>query len=210
VEVVLTLRIYAVTKKSVPVTVCFGIITVAQLVFGVFLLILVVRDGAQKFPEIPLDSYRMCIFIRHRHLEIVYTSISLIYEFLAFSLLVYLVGSSKKQGLEVPRILRNIVKDAMWYFLVIFTSHLGQIITLAVSQDEILVIPASGNVAYLPVMISRMILSLREAGDLQLRGRSPGEPTSNGAELSTIRFFRSRAGTNRRESDIPLDAHSRS
>lgn len=92
------------TKKSVPVTVCFGIITVAQLMFGVYLLIVVARDGgkvkflrsrepfspknncvAQKFPDIPLDSYRMCIFIRHRYLEIVYTSISLIYGLLKLS-----------------------------------------------------------------------------------------------------------------------------
>ena len=34
---------------------------------------------AQQAPPIPLDAYRICIFSRHRPLEVVFTTISLVY-----------------------------------------------------------------------------------------------------------------------------------
>ena len=57
---------------------------------------------------------------------------------------------------------------------------------------------------YLPVMISRLMLSLKKAADSQ-QGWSLGEPTLNGSKLQSIRFFNSRKGTNGREDDITLD-----
>lgn len=63
---------------------------------------------------------------------------------------------------------------------------------------------------YLPVMISRMILSLRKAVDPQQKGLSLQEPATNMTNLSDIRFFRPRRDTNGRKSEMPLDIYPRS
>jgi hypothetical protein len=91
--------------KNIPIVIGFGIITVSQLAFGIFWTILVARGGgkisffkyasrlhpntnplrcdrahvAGTYPQIPFDAYRICVFLRHRTLEIAYTSISLVY-----------------------------------------------------------------------------------------------------------------------------------
>lgn len=35
--------------------------------------------AAQPLPAIPLDAYNLCVFYRHRPLEVAYTSVSLLY-----------------------------------------------------------------------------------------------------------------------------------
>lgn len=56
-------------------------------------------------------------------------------------------------------------------------------------------------------MVSRIMLSLRKAAELQKGGWSLGEPFAYGAGLSeTMRFARSAMGTDRGQDGIPLDA----
>ena len=50
---------------------------------------------------------------------------------LAFSLIVYLVVRSNINKVPVPGLLRIIARDATYYFLVIFTSHLVLVLFLA-------------------------------------------------------------------------------
>ena len=45
-------------------------------------------------------------------------------DFLAFSVIVYLVVRSNVDKVPIPRLLKTIVRDATYYFLVIFSSHL--------------------------------------------------------------------------------------
>ena len=44
-------------------------------------------------------------------------------DFLAFSVIVYLVVRSNVTKIPIPSLLKTIVRDATCYFLVIFTSH---------------------------------------------------------------------------------------
>ncbi|KAF9789645.1 hypothetical protein BJ322DRAFT_1105503 [Thelephora terrestris] len=217
VQVTLMLRIYAVTVKSIPITVGFGIITIVQLVFGTIWSALtqhidLLRHGdtrAVALPvlQIPLDAYRVCVFTRHRPIEITCIGISLFYEFLTFSLIIFLAATSKTPGIKVPRIMGVIVKDATWYFLVIFTSHFVLMLTLTLGRESIQLLPAPGNAAYLPVMISRTMLSLRKAADPQRGDWHIGEPAKHVTNLQSIRFFHQRSATNGREDSIVLDVY---
>ena len=51
------------------------------------------------------------------------SSTRIIPDFLAFSLIVYLVVRSNVTKIPIPSLLKTIVRDATCYFLVIFTSH---------------------------------------------------------------------------------------
>ncbi|KAF9789643.1 hypothetical protein BJ322DRAFT_1178306 [Thelephora terrestris] len=145
-QVVLTLRIYAVSKKNIPIATGFAIITISQAALGICTVVLAAEKGAQTLPPIPFDAYRLCVFIQHRTLEIVYTGISLFYDSLAFLLILFLARRSKMGGLEFTGILATIVEDATLYFLVIFTSHFVLEMTLALGRESIQLLPANGNV----------------------------------------------------------------
>ena len=58
---------------------------------------------------------------------------------------------------------------------------------------------------YLPVMISRIMLSLRKAADEQQSGWSLGVPTMASTNFRSIKFLQQRRGPNGDKDDIPLD-----
>ncbi|KAF9780868.1 hypothetical protein BJ322DRAFT_285988 [Thelephora terrestris] len=160
-------------------------------------------------PQIPLDAYHLCVFGQHRTLEIAYIGISLLYDFLAFSLTVFFISRSKKGGHKLSIMLRTIVEDATRYFLFIFTSHIALAMILSFGRESIqyLSTSAAGNVVFLPVMVSRLMLSLRKAAHPQQNSPAPAGPRAGIRSLQSLRFFRPRRSTNPVEYDIPLDTY---
>lgn len=86
------------TMKNVPITIGFASITATQLAVGLCQLTLSAEGGgkaraigskhcshrdcvstADPLPQIPLDAYHLCVFYRHRALEVTNTSISILY-----------------------------------------------------------------------------------------------------------------------------------
>lgn len=208
VQAMVSLRVYAVTMGNIPICIGFGTITVSQFGLGIFLVIVAVKGGAQALPQIPFDAYRLCAPSRHRPIEIAYTGISLVYELLAFLLIILLANASKIQGSGIPGILKTIAIDATWYFLVIFSSHFTFMMTLLFAPIGLQFLPAPGTAVYLSVMISRIMFSLRKSVDPQQGGRPTEEPIVGGNLQSTIRFLRPWRGTNEEGDDIPLDVRS--
>jgi len=211
-QVALTVRIYAVTMKNIPIVIGFAIITASQLALGTCVMVLTEIGGAQSLEPIPLDAYRVCVFAPHRTLEIAYNSISLLFDFLAFSLIMFLAIQSSRRtaGLKIQTLLVTIAEDAMLYFLVIFTSHFVLEMTIILGRDSIQLLPGPGLVVYLPVMVSRLMLSLRKAAESQHENWTLGGISAN---LSTntggVEFFRPRMGTiSREDGALPLHAYS--
>ncbi|KAF9789637.1 hypothetical protein BJ322DRAFT_1178256 [Thelephora terrestris] len=204
-QMVLTIRIYAVTIKSIPITLVFLALTASQFALGVCMVTLGAREGGQPLPQIPLDAYHLCVFNRHRNIEVAYTSLSLVYDSLAFSLVMYLARKLRAPG-GAPMILDIIAKDATWYFLVVFSSHLVLVLTLNFARPTIQLLPGPGIVVYLPVMISRIMLSLRKAaGSRESAWSLSMGPISTGTNFQSIRFFSTQRGTGWREDGIPLE-----
>ncbi|KAF9780567.1 hypothetical protein BJ322DRAFT_1112556 [Thelephora terrestris] len=164
-QIVLNLRLYAITMKSLIVTGFFACITASQFVLGLYLTNLTAKAPAQQLPPIHLMAYQLCIFTRHRKVEMAYTAMSLAYDFLAFLIIVASAVWSTSGGFKMPHILRTIVRDSTVYFLIIFTSHLVLEMTLLLARLNLQLLPAIGNVVYLPIMIGRLMLSLKKAVD---------------------------------------------
>ena len=59
-------------------------------------------------------------------------------DLLAFSVVVYLVVRSNVYKVPIPSLLRTIARDATYYFLVIFTSHLALVMFIAFGSVRIL------------------------------------------------------------------------
>ena len=96
-------------------------------------------------PPIPLPVYTVCDSVGRLSIVIAFNLMVLAYgtelfspfidylgdthsdhhaDLLAFSVIVYLVVRSKVIKVPIPSLLKTMVRDATYYFLVIFTSHL--------------------------------------------------------------------------------------
>ena len=62
-------------------------------------------------------------------------------DFLAFSLISFLVAKSGTSNIRGPTLLGTIAQDATWYFLAIFSSHFVLEMTLAVVEGVALARP---------------------------------------------------------------------
>lgn len=208
-QIVLTLRMYAVTMKNLPITLGFVVITVCQFALGACAVVLAAMKGAEELPAIPLEAFHVCVFVQHRTLEIAYAGISLLYDFLAFSLTIFFIMRSKKAGLKLSTILRTIAEDATRYFLFIFTSHFVLEMALSVGRESVqfLSSSASGNVIYLPVMISRLMISLRKAAHPKQVDWVPVKPPPRSGRIQSMTFYRPRRGVDPEGDDIPLSTY---
>ena len=126
-----------------------------------------IARAGQPLPPIPYDAYHLCIFVRHRTIEVAYTSISLFYgayeryhrfgsgdvrltllmvctpDFLAFSLITFLALRWGAGKLRIPTLMGTVAEDAVWYFAVIFTSHFVLEMTLLLGRVSVTVPPPS-------------------------------------------------------------------
>jgi len=160
--------------------------------------------SALQSPQIPLPIYVLCLFIGGVSLDIGFMAMSLVYDFLAFSLIVYLAVRSNANKVPIPSLFRTIVQDATSYFLVVFTSHIVIVVFILLASFRIKVLPASENsIVYSSVMITRLLLSLKKASAPQEHAQSLGEQTAH----TTMIFAERRDGISTRYG-IRLDTFS--
>ena len=170
--------------KNIYIAILFGVITATQFVLGIYMIALARKEGgkgrllhressslrvpaAQPLPQIPLDAYHLCIFPRHRKLELAYTSISIFYgtqelsrhiwnadhstnntrptlDSLAFLTITFLATRLKLRGFKIRTIMQTIATDAIRYFMVIFSVQLVLVLTLNLSSVRTVVLPFDG------------------------------------------------------------------
>ncbi|KAF9643927.1 hypothetical protein BDM02DRAFT_3191081 [Thelephora ganbajun] len=201
-QVAITLRIYAVTGNSRWIASCLYFMTLVQFAFGIYLAIWFALRPALQVPDLPFDEYKVCFFHRWRTGEIIYIVLSLAYDASAFLLVIYSArhrGHTRAHG--VPSLLDKIVQDATVYFLVIFGGHLLLIFFELFAPAPIQLLPASGNAVLIPLMVTRLILSLRKAAT------SPQSlwSSSDIAQMESVGFAdHTIGGTGRRDRGILL------
>jgi len=193
-QITLTLRIYAITMKSCAVIACCCLIMVSQLSVGVYLMIFTAKnDGINMgcgYPEdLPLTS--------------AFVALSSVYDLFTFLVIICTALRNNMYQFKILRLFRTIVQDATSYFLFIFTSHLlfGIIQLFHSTTPWSELFPGTGMVVYLPVMVGRLMLSLKKAASSQGdTSWSFGEP----AVVTGIRFAE-RRGTVATGDEIRLD-----
>lgn len=208
-QITVTARIYAVSLRRIPFAIGFGSITVIQLAIGMWMTVLAVKRGAQPELPIPFDAYHLCLFVRDRTLDVVFTSASMVYDTLALFTIIFFAKRVAPVGFGTPTILDAIKQDAAWYFLVIFATHLVLLMTLSFGREEIQLLPATGTPVYLPVMASRIMLSLKKAADVERGCRSLGLPTVTVVDFQTMEFCYPSRGDGVSEDNVSLDSHVR-
>jgi len=177
------------------------VMMISQLILGLYLAVCAAVRGALPISPVPLPVYMMCVFTGPWFAQVAFPIMSLTYDLLAFSVIVYLVVRSNVNKAPISSLFKTIAQDATYYFLVIFTSHFVLVMFLAFAHWGLKLLPAPGTIVFLSVMVTRLLLSLKKAVATQERGWSFGEP-------SNMRFAERQGGLVTRDEIIHLDIFS--
>jgi len=133
---------------------------------------------------------------------IIHASLSLVYDVSAFPVIIY---SARNRGLVrrtmgAPSILENIVRDATSYFLVMLIGHLLLVLFELFAPEPIQLLPSCANAVLIPMMVTRLMLSLRKAAVAPDSTWS----LSGTTEQESAKFARDTTGTERGGGDIRL------
>lgn len=163
-HVVLTLRIHAITKKNKWIALGLYGVTILQFGVGLYLCVYSSLDP-QQMPQLDLDSYRLCMFNIPVSATLVYTSFSLAFDVGVFFIVLVRTQSLQAQycGSNIPNIVGTISRDTEIYFLVIFSTQFLLVLMLILVRPTLRFLPTVGNAIFLPMMITRIILSLKKA-----------------------------------------------
>lgn len=169
-QIVLSQRTYAITMRSKWVAGILYTGTAVQFVIGSYMLIYsAVKPVA--ISTIPLDSYHLCLPILPKVFTIVDISLALGFDIVVCVLVVVQaqIFRTINRGTNVPNLLSTVSKDTVIYFAVISSSHLLVVIMFSVARPMLRAVATVGNAVLIPLMIVRMIISLRKAAsDSQL------------------------------------------
>lgn len=169
----------------------FASITLAQFITG-----LVVASTWNKSDKAKLSLNYTCTITLNLKLELVYFALSLFFDFTAFIVIVIFALRSMPHfpGLRTPllsRVIRTVVQDATLYFAVMFTSQFILMGFQAFAKDGLKTIPAPGYIALLPILVSRLVLSLKKSIDTQsIDDWWIGGPADRGTDTEDSATFR--------------------
>jgi len=168
-QIVLTKRTYAITRKNRWVAGILYTISSVQFIAGVYMSI---RAAVKPVPILPnpLDSYRICFPNVQEAFTIIQLSLSLVFDFAVFALAVIQnqIMKSRNRGVNRSSILHTVSRDAGIYFALITIAHLLILVMYLAAGPETGRIPLVGTVVFIPMMICRMIMSLKKVASSQL------------------------------------------
>ncbi|KAF9646676.1 hypothetical protein BDM02DRAFT_3118320 [Thelephora ganbajun] len=192
-QIILALRIYAVTERNKWLGGLFSALTAAQLCFGTYFTIWSVSAPLGSLPEIDLDAFRLCTIKRWRGGELIFGSLMTAFDVLAFLTILIIAKRTRANRYPgIPSILDVILRDATLYFILMFGTEIAFQLFFLVAPNRFQPIPGLANTIFIPLMASHIMLSLKKAatdptGPWSLatmadtdRGRSP--------EGGTLRF----------------------
>jgi len=189
-QMALMIRIYAVSGKNLPIAFCLITASTVHLGVGCWHMVLLATNPALPIRPVPGLAIQFCTPSRHRALEIANTALSIPYDSLVFGITVYYSWkqAAAHWSLEAsPSLFHTLFRDGFIYFLFIFVNHIMCTVALVLGQAHI--IPGVGLYVYVPLAISRLMISLRRAAikgdDLVFYSRSRNQLTWASAHLAT-------------------------
>ncbi|KAF9781170.1 hypothetical protein BJ322DRAFT_1079424 [Thelephora terrestris] len=163
-QLFLALRVYAVNGRSKASVAILSAMTFVQLAYGVVYIAVFRRGAYTLVPLADPREYTFAICLADSNgtgLQLGYLALSLGFDVIAF---VMIAVCSCKSANSSSSLFRRVVQDATVYFLMIVWVHLTVMIYVARMGSLKLKGPTATN-SVIPVMICRLVLSLRKSND---------------------------------------------
>lgn len=191
-EITVGLRLYAVTERNRWIGGALSSVILGQLAFGIYQVVVAVESPMLRLPGINLDPFKFCTFARSKLRDLVFVNISLTFDCLAF-LIIFIVV--KKYGRhrhpDIPSILSVIMQHATKYFIFIFLLQMLGNLFVIFAPQSIALLPGLAATIVIPIMATRLMLSLKKASIDHTKAWSFSTPTDLSRETptdSTMRF----------------------
>ncbi|KAF9648022.1 hypothetical protein BDM02DRAFT_2449903 [Thelephora ganbajun] len=161
---VIALRVYGVTGRNRLLGGALFVVISAQLCLGIYFVTRAAINPIQSVPEIDLDPFKVCFYKRWRLGEILFNNFMIAFDLLAF---VIIFVTAKRRGATrypgIPTILDTIRRDATLYFILMFAGQVLYEMFLFFAPEEIQLMPGMAAMVIIPIMVSRLMLSLKRA-----------------------------------------------
>ncbi|KAF9652176.1 hypothetical protein BDM02DRAFT_3109597, partial [Thelephora ganbajun] len=155
---------YAVTRRNKWLAGVFSALIAMQLCFGVYFTVRIGLAPPRPFLEIDLDVFKICFIKRWRRGELVFANLAIAFDILAF---ITIFVTARRPGVNrypgIPSILDTILRDATVYFILMFFSQFLYQVLYFVAPEVVQPLPGIANTILVPVMASRIMLSLKKA-----------------------------------------------
>jgi len=134
---------------------------VLQFGLGIFMIYEVISQSAYPVLQLNFPDGHLCMYAEHRAVEITYTVLSLCFDVGVFIAVVVRFLWRRPSSVRLPSVVQTIVKDATVYVLLLCTSRVVFVCLSAFATDTGRITRFLGNNVFVPIMITRMLLSLK-------------------------------------------------
>lgn len=183
-QIAIALRAYAVTKKNTLLGAVLAVLITAQLMSGVLLITKTAVSPLERLPEINTDAYKVCLSGPWYVGGYLFTILAIVFDIFTFSIIFVTVKRRGPTYPGVPSLLNIIQRDATLYFILIFACQFCLLLFLFLTPASIRLMPGVAATILIPIMVSRMTLSLKEASLKPIARWSPENAVESGARCS--------------------------
>jgi len=137
---------------------------IAQLIIGIYMIVSAAVLPMQQLPDINLDPFKLCTTTWSKPQELLFVNVGIAFEVLVFSA-IFVAARKPKHGRHpgIPSLLDAIWRDATQYFLLIALCELTSDLFIIFAPVSISVLPGMASTMLIPLMASRLMLSLKKA-----------------------------------------------
>ncbi|KAF7350367.1 hypothetical protein MVEN_01341400 [Mycena venus] len=162
-EVVLLLRIYALTNKNKHLCGLLVSIIVAECVIVFYAMSMPGTNNALVLPHVPIDSFRVCILYSDPKMDTAYLSTSLAFDCIVLAItLACTAAKNVKHHTRSWAILRTIRWDGALYFCVILSGNVVWMALAINARPGLKFMNAQPSMYLTSIMINRLTLSVRK------------------------------------------------
>jgi len=163
----LATRMYVLTARKGPVLWTFSVLTAACIGMGLY-MVFSPQTKAIKMVDIPLPVFHMCSLDAPLWTEWAYVAGVAICDLATFACLVVFVVQLKRamgQRHTLSHLLKTLVEDSTIYFSIMLLFNVAVLVYAVMARESLKNFPLVAPTVLVPVMVSRLILSLRKAAD---------------------------------------------
>ncbi|KAF8878085.1 hypothetical protein BD779DRAFT_1447942, partial [Infundibulicybe gibba] len=119
-ETVLAIRVYALTMRNKWLASLLGFIMISQCTIVFYVMAQPMKNTALSVPELPMDSFHVCILYSDAHIESAYLATSIAFDCCVFAVTLWatLRGRFSQDGID-----STIRRDGAIYFCVILSGN---------------------------------------------------------------------------------------
>jgi len=184
-ETVLAIRVYALTMRNKWLASLLGFIMISQCTIVFYVMAQPMKNTALSVPELPMDSFHVCILYSDAHIESAYLATSIAFDCCVFAVTLWatLRGRFSQDGID-----STIRRDGAIYFCVILSGNVIWMLMSLFARPGLKLMNAQPSMIMTSIMITRLTLSLRRAGR-HVEPCDPPSPSPEWAVENTMKFW---------------------